>query len=133
MTQKTQSATFADGFTVVITPGGDVYMLCVADAARNKVLERVLGEEYSVYRVQDLPISDEIAAFASADECLLYNRWASELCHTDLHGTVILMPVENKQFVLWDYGKAEILQYVVSGEIKMRKNREEVVYGRDQT
>ena len=130
--RKACSKCHADSLTVVITPSGDVHMLSIIPDKRSQVIESILGEEYSVYRCQDLPISDTIVALASTDKRRCYNHFASELCHTELHGDVILMPVEDKHFVLWDFGRADILRIVVSGCIKTLKNREEAIYGKDR-
>ena len=122
----------ADSLTVMIEPNGDVHLVSVPAKARALMLERNLGEEYSVYPCKELPIADTIVALASTDKRRCYNHFASELCHTELHGDVILMPVEDKHFVSWDYGRADILRIVVSGCIKTLKNREEAIYGKDR-
>ncbi len=115
--EKETSKTAAE-YTVLIKPSGEVHILQIIPEKRGEVFRKRLGDEYTVVRCRELPISDVIDAFGSEDTGRLFNRWASALCHVPLYGDVILMPVENKQFVLWDYGKAEILQAVVSGRIK---------------
>jgi len=126
MTQEMQSS-WKDGFTVLISPGGDAHILSIIPEKRGAVFRKRLGDEYTVVRCRELPVSDVIDAFGSEDTGRPFNRWASALCHVPLYGDVILMPVENKQFVLWDYGKAEILQAVVSISIKhLRANLTEM-------
>ena len=120
------------GFTVIIAPNGKAYILCIADEGRNPMLEAILGTEYTAHPCQGIPIADTITALASTDESRPYNRWASEICCKDLYGYVVLMPVEEKRFVLYEYDRAFVFQHVVNAEIKMRKNTDGEVYGENQ-
>ena len=122
-----------EGFAVVIEPNSDVRLMCVTQANVNLVLARMLGNTYRANICRELSITDEIYAFSSTERGNIYNRYASEICHTDLYGDVILMPCENNQYVLWDLAKTDILRCLVCGRIKQIKNREEEIYGADQT
>lgn len=118
--EKKTSKTAAE-YTVLIKPSGEVHILQIIPEKRGEVFRKRLGDEYVAMRCRGLHISDEIAAFGSEDTGRRFNRWASALCCIPLYGDVILMPVEDKHFVLWDYGKAEILQAVVGIFIKEQK------------
>ena len=116
-----ENVTNAAEYTVLIKPSGEVHILQIIPEKRGEVFRKRLGDEYTVVQCRELLISDVIDAFGSEDTGRPFNRWASALCCVPLYGDVILMPVEDKHFVLWDYGKAEILQAVVGIFIKEQK------------
>lgn len=127
------SAQNEEGFAVMIDPDGDLQIMRVDRRNLERSVERFLGDTYTTHRLRKIEVSDTIYGFAVNEDSLPHNRYASELFAKELFGCVVLLPFENGRYVAWDIDKTDALRSLVSMKIKLIKNREEEIYGADQT